>query len=60
MDYSDVSSKRQRLPTNRAMMGGGQYGGGNQYDSAVALKNYGEYLGIGSSLVQQNQNALNQ
>jgi hypothetical protein len=46
MDYSDVSSKRQRLPTNRAMMGG-QYGGGNQYDSALALKNYGEYLGIG-------------
>lgn len=28
MDYSDVSSKRQRLPTNRALMGG-QYGGGN-------------------------------
>ena len=57
MDYSDVSSKRQRLPTNRALMGG-QLNGGMPYDSAQALKNYGEYLGIGSSLVQQNQNSI--
>lgn len=41
-------------------MMGGQFGGGVQYDSAQALKNYGEYLGIGQSLVQQNQSAINQ
>jgi len=55
MDYSDVSSKRQRFgpASNRALIGAPL--SGNPFEQANILKNYGEYLGLGSSLVNQNQ-----
>jgi hypothetical protein len=58
MDYSDVSSKRQRIGTNRTM--GGTPGQSSTMDQAAVLKSFGEYLGMGNSLVQQNQHLFQQ
>lgn len=54
LDYSDVSSKRNSLGTKRSMMPLGGPGGVAPSQQDV-LKNFGDYLGVGNSLVNQNQ-----
>jgi hypothetical protein len=57
MDYSDVSSKRAIRPNlNSGRMNAGSLPPvPGPMDQLNVLKNFGEYLGMGNNLLNQNQ-----